>query len=470
MPRAISILMRGALGSYQQGHQLNALDAGLREPVALVFMDDAHLEEGVPCNFKGVIPACQVSPLVKYTEYCAARGLFVHKRLAELGASPGFLILGLFGNPTNWFGADGTGCPSLASCIPDLRELLDRHKRLQILVDYSWEGALGDEFFPGFDTFVRDLGVAPNRVVVLVSNEGIEDRYARYLRESRRSPADWYRVIGDDLWLMYSAVELRQKHWYAHPESLVRESEVDDARHRIRQRKFLSFNRRPRWHRFLLALMIGRLGLESDGFVSMSSSRYQGDWASEDERVAGFGASMDPSVWSELSGVKDRVYATLPWNLDINMEQNSGQPELYLFATQSRDLFLQSYTQIITESYMEGDCADVFITEKTCRAIANLQPFLVFGHAGTLRRFRKHGFEPVPFFDGGYDEALNLGHRLTKLYQCLADLQASSIRDLHERYYAVFDILRFNRERLFQMPTILAASVATRLRRELWVR
>jgi hypothetical protein len=204
--------------------------------------------------------------------------------------------------------------------------------------------------------------------------------------------------------------------------------------------------------------------------MSMSSSQYQGDWASEDESVAAFGALMARDVWSELSREKDKVYATLPWTLDINMDQNSGQPELYLYATQSHDLFVQSYAQVITESYMEGDPSDVFITEKTCRSIANLQPFLVFGHAGTLRRFRKHGFEAASFFDGSYDEIPDLGHRLTKLYECLGDLRSTPIRDLHERYYADFEILRFNRERLFEMPTILAARVASRLRRELWVR
>jgi len=92
---------------------------------------------------------------------------------------------------------------------------------------------------------VSDLGVAPNRVVVSASNEGMEDRYAGYLRQNRRSPADWFRVVGEDLWLLYSGVEFRQKHWHGSPESLVRESDVDDARRRIRQRKFLSFNRRP---------------------------------------------------------------------------------------------------------------------------------------------------------------------------------------------------------------------------------
>jgi len=145
----------------------------------------------------------------------------------------------------------------------------------------------------------------------------------------------------------------------------------------------------------------------------MSSPRYHGDWASEDERVGVYGALMARDVWSELSLEKDRVYATLPWKLDIDMDRNSGQPELYLYATQSRDLFVESYAQVITESYMEGDATDVFITEKTCRSVANLQPFLVFGHTGTLRRLRKHGFEATTFFDGSYDEVPDLGHRLT---------------------------------------------------------
>src|ERR1700733_9642650 len=83
--------------------------------IPLVFMDDAPLNEGVPSNFRGVIPACQTSPLVKYLEYCRGRDRFTYARLHDLGQAGGFLIIGLFGNPTNWSGTDGTTTPPLSS-------------------------------------------------------------------------------------------------------------------------------------------------------------------------------------------------------------------------------------------------------------------------------------------------------------------------------------------------------------------
>jgi len=431
-------------------------------------MDDATFHEGVPANFKGVISACQVSPLVKYGEYSWQRGLFEHRRLHDLGGDKGYLPIGLFGNPTNWYGADGTGAPPLSRLIPDLRPIMDRHRGLQLLLDYSWEAGLGDAFFPGVDAFVRDLGIPPERAVVVVSNQGIEERYRRFLRAGQRSPSACFRVIGADLWLMYSAIELQRKHWYESPESLVRDADVDERRRTHRDAKFLSFNRRPRWHRFLLALMLGELGLDAEGFVSMSSPRYHGDWIPEDDKVDSFGALMARDDWNRLEQVRDRVFATLPWTVDIAMDEDSGLPEQYLYRTQARRLFVDSYSQVITESYMEGEPEDVFITEKTCRALANLQPFAIFGHPGSLRRLKQHGFETSSFFDDAYDGISDLGHRLTELYAVLRRLKSAAVRDVHERYHAELDLHRFNRERLFEMPGELSSRLACKLRAELW--
>lgn len=440
----------------------------IHEPVPLVFMDDATFHEGVPANFKGAIPTCQVSPLIKYGEYCSERRRFSHRRLHDLGDGSGYLVLGLFGNPTNWFGADGTGVPPLSSQIPDLRRILDVHKGLQLLIDYSWEGGLGDSFFPWTEAFIHDLGVDPGRVVVLVSNVGIEERYHRYLRREHKAQSSCFRVIGADLWLMYSGTELRLKYWHGSPEALVLLAEVEERRRVFRERKFLSFNRRPRWHRFLLALMVGQLGMERDAFISMSSPGYRGDWVSEHNRIDEFGALMARDIWREMKDVQEKVFATLPWTIDVDMDDNSGQPELYLYQSQARRFFLDSYSQVVTESYMEGEPGDVFITEKTCRAIGNLQPFLIFGHAGTLRRLRHFGFETPAFFDGTYDDITDLGHRLTRLHHCLQQLKSCSVRDVHEKYHAELDVLRFNRERLFEMPDVMVARVASRLQSELW--
>jgi hypothetical protein len=433
-------------------------------------MDDAPLNEGVPSNFRGVIPACQTSSLVKYLEYCPGRDRFVYTRLHDLGQAGGFLVIGLFGNPTNWFGADGTGTPPLSALIPDLHRILDQHTGLQLLIDYSFEAGLGQAFFSGVDAFIGDLRIDPSRVVAVVTNQGIEDRHARYLRTQNRTATESFRTIGLDFWLMYSGIEFERKHWYGHQEALVRDAEVDASHHAHRSRKFLSFNRRPRWHRYLLGMMIEQFGLRADGLVSMSSPSYRGDWASEDGSIDTYGALMAPEAWDAIRGERDRLMQSLPWSLDINMDDNSGQPESYLYGTQSRDLFLNSYCQIITESYMEGERDDVFITEKTCRSLANLQPFLVFGHAQTLKRLRQYGFADCSIFDSSYDDMTDIGHRLTALHRNVSRLNSLPFRDLHEGYFDNLEALRHNRARLFEMPGILAARLASRLQAELSVR
>jgi hypothetical protein len=212
--------------------------------------------------------------------------------------------------------------------------------------------------------------------------------------------------------------------------------------------------------------MIGDLHLREDGFISMSSPRYRGDWISEDDKVDDFGALMAGDVWDQLKEAREKVFQTLPWTIDLVMDQNTVLPDLYKF--QDRGLFADSYCQIVTESYMEGDSEDIFITEKICRPLANMQPFLLFGHSGSIRRLRRYGFEPSSFFDEAYDGISDLGHRLTELYRILKMLKSASIRDLHDRYHAGLDVLYFNRERLFEMPSIILARLGDRLNAELW--
>ncbi len=141
------------------------------------------------------------------------------------------------------------------------------------------------------------------------------------------------------------------------------------------------------------------------------------------------------------------------------MGQNSGQPEQFLFETQSRDLFLNTYLQVVTETAMEGEHEDTFITEKTCKAIANLQPFLVFGHAGHLHRLAHHGFVRLKLFDEAYDAADSLGERLEKLFAMMAQLGAWSTADVHDRYYAELPRLHFNQHRWPEYPAVFGKAM-----------
>lgn len=437
-----------------------------KDNLNFVFLDDAEYHQGTPVNCKGVISGCQESSLVKYLEYCPARQSITHRGLSGLGARPGYLVFGLYGNPTNWSGTDGTA--SLISYLPRLPQIMEEHPGLRLLIDYSFEAGLGEWFFVALAEFVATLNVDPARIVVLVANHGVEARYAQWLLKNNKNAASCCRIIGEDFWLMFSGLEYSRKHWGDVPDRIVSTADVDQLRMTTRQKKFLSLNRRPRWHRFLLGLMLGAAGLRHEGIVSMPSANYEGDWVSEDHQLDMMGKLMAPEVWRNLADGKSSVFETLPWVIDIEMGKNSGQPEQFLFRTQARDLFLNTYMQIVTETAMEGERGDIFITEKTCKAIANLQPFVVFGQSHHLRRLAHHGFAPSTLFDTAYDTVDDLGARLNHLYAVLARIRTWSVADTHAMYYDDLPRLQFNQQRLFVLPAVIAEKASARLSAALW--
>src|SRR5665213_4096746 len=155
-------------------------------PINLAFLDEAVFAEGAPANFKGVIPTCQVSPLVKYVEQTGARRHFRHRRLADIGDEPGYFPIGLFGSPHNWIAREGQP-HSFAAKTPNVRSLLDRCQHLKLLFDYSWEAGLDKNFLQEFDEFIADMQVDPRRVVLLISNRGLEGRYHAHLADKNLS-------------------------------------------------------------------------------------------------------------------------------------------------------------------------------------------------------------------------------------------------------------------------------------------
>jgi hypothetical protein len=431
-------------------------------PIDLAFLDDAVFEEGVPANFKGAIPTCQVSPLIKYVEQTGARKHFRHRRISDIGSGPGYLTVGMFGSPYNWVARPGQS-HSFADKATNLRSLLEQYPRLKLLIDYSWEGGLDKGFLQEFDRFVGDTHVDPRRIVLLVSNRGLEARYKAHLATKNLSLTNSWQMIGADLFLLYSGVEFRQRRWFGRPDSVISTAEVEHNKRNLRSHKFVSLNRRPRWHRFMLAMTLTRLDMQRQGLSSMPSPAYEGDWRSEHDTLEMFGRLMDPAVWQKLKEVEEPTMAALPWTIDVNIDM-SGHTSGYAFQNLNRDVFLRSYVQIVTESYMEGLPGELFLTEKICKALANLQPFICFGMARSNARLVELGFEPVNIVYGAYDDELDLGRRLTRLYHALEQLAGMSLEAVHEAYHAALPRASHNQQRLFEMPEVLGEEIASRLR------
>lgn len=417
-----------------------------RGQINLAFLADAIVAEGVPANYKGAADYIQVAPLVQHAEFSAMRRFFRHRCLDGLGADPAYFPIGLFGAPTTWLGRAGE--PSLAEVLPCLPQLLDRHRGLKILLDYSWEAGLGDQFFPMLDETLALLGLDPLRVVVLVSNSGILDRYQKYRQTSGKPGCT---IIGLDFFLAYSATEFSRHRWHGGRSTLVTDAEVESGWRTLRPKKILSFNRRPRWHRFLLAMMVEQLDMRQSSLLSMPSLAYAGDWQPETAALNQYSAMLPAAVRAKLSSVQDKTFASLPWTIDINVDQ-SGKTADHAYGNRDRDPYLESYFNIVTESYFEGDTKDMFITEKTCKAIAGLQPFVIFGHHGTLQTLRSHGFETPGPFGNNYDSKVDIGDRISALFQSLKKISEASMSDISDIYYDLLPSTRYNRDILFSIP------------------
>lgn len=91
--------------------------------------------------------------------------------------------------------------------------------------------------------------------------------------------------------------------------------------------------------------------------------------------------------------VADRVNARLPWPpLDDSIE----------FAQMSREVLLNTYINLITDTFFEGD---VFVSEKVYTAIAHGQIFVMLAPAGTLRYLRGQGYRTFgDYIDESYDD------------------------------------------------------------------
>lgn len=113
--------------------------------------------------------------------------------------------------------------------------------------------------------------------------------------------------------------------------------------------------------------------------------------------------------------------------------------------------FEEAMLSVIAETTYE--CGDVFISEKTFRAIAHGHPFIIVGPAETLKVLRSIGFET---FDGVIDESYDLEYddntRLTKIILELQRLNALTGKERFDTFHKLMYVANRNKEKLQTTP------------------
>lgn len=114
------------------------------------------------------------------------------------------------------------------------------------------------------------------------------------------------------------------------------------------------------------------------------------------------------------------------------------------------DLHRDSFVNIVIETHQRSkDDGEIFLSEKTFRAIYTAQPFVIFGNPGTLKLLKKLGYKTFDdCWDESYDEPGPMEERLNKLFNTMESIVSRPLEywksisiDIENRLIHNFNVL-----------------------------
>lgn len=229
------------------------------------------------------------------------------------------------------------------------------------------------------------------------SESRIQDRLFDLCDQYNINPVDIHTVMG------HTVTPASPANFYYFDDDLMA---YNSAQHREHV-QFLSWHDRPRsrkttvlsrvhksWRAFFHAWFWNK-GHAQDSYFSYCRVDYDEDTMNPDNNPLSRHVKFDPA-WQQCV---DRFLAASPFYAD-QLDNDQRNDYHYRVDYHHSD----SYWNIVLETHMSLECnlPGVFLTEKTWKPIANAQPFVILGNAGSLDYLRSLGFRT--FWEIGINE------------------------------------------------------------------
>lgn len=203
---------------------------------------------------------------------------------------------------------------------------------------------------------------------------------------------------------------------------------------RLPEKLFLTWNRRFRRHRTLLALAMEKHGLIDRSYVALTA---------DDPEMANMHIRTTIDLFSDpllelTSANANSLLAKLPLVLDgeTDIHQMCGD-----FDARSRPFYQNSLVSIVTETNF--DQPELTLTEKSFKPPKEKHPFIIIGVPGALKAMRKLGFQTFSeFWDETYDEIEDNRIRMFRIVEVLKDIDSwdnDKILDFRRRVKPILD-------------------------------
>jgi UDPglucose 6-dehydrogenase len=210
---------------------------------------------------------------------------------------------------------------------------------------------------------------------------------------------------------------------------------------RLRDKKYLSFNRMPRIHRCELLNFLLANNLLDDGFVSFGNYAL---WKPDDHLM---------EVVQDFEHIKENLHI-LPLNINSTAERSNPAD----IQPQDIEFFDNSYFSIVTETaYYQTNKngptisieKDIFPSEKIYKPIMMKHPFILMGRPYFLETLRSHGYKTFhPFINESYDAVENDAERMQLIFNEISRLSSMTDDQYREWMQQVKPIVEHNKRHM----------------------
>ena len=311
-----------------------------------------------------------------------------------------------------------------------LKDMQD--KKALLLIDQSVEGYHTVWLWDWFYKKCQEYNLDPSSIIYLTGDQSSTDSYSDWCKIN--NPIDRLKVIPSTSLAMYI-----HRHYITNNLN-INFDELLEYKKTNNNNIFLydCINLRPRPQRILNFLHLLNAGLLEFGNISMSSYK---EWRSHFTINSTFLKRYNLSI--EILSKLDDCTPKKTLHTDLIGKDR----HYYVYVERILDeMYKNSWVSIVVESsYFKRENA-VFISEKTFKPIACMQPFIIVGSKGTLKYLRKLGYKTFhPYIDESYDE-LDDDERFASVIESIKKIQ--SIEDKVSWYQSIRDIVEHN-HRLF---------------------
>lgn len=308
-----------------------------------------------------------------------------------------------------------------------LKDLQDGNAML--LIDQSVEGYSTKWLWKWFHDKCVKYQINPAAILYLTGDQSGPDTYQKWC--SINNPQDQIKVISSISLSMYL-----HKH-YMRRNLNIKFDKILDYKSKNKDKLYLfdCTNMRPRPHRVLNFLHMLNSGLLELGNISMCSRDQWKPFINVDDKNFLMSYGLPADILSRLTPEMTPMIAKYNYEHDLSHYYHYVERIL-------DDMYRNSWVSLISESSYFDHEFNNFISEKTFKPIASMQPFMILGSKGVLKYLHRLGFKS---FDQHIDESYsdeNDGNRFQAIINSIKKIE--QINDKVEWYASMKDILEHN--------------------------